>query len=349
MLWPSSTFAAVAASLLLPVGIVIAIEGAPEECFEPRDVAFVDSDFVANGAYWKKRCKVIAHSDVDMVMITMGENRDFFRPNADESWCEMFHSQVAHLWTPNPKEGKWFRPQYQVPQSTHYGGSKPGWLSETTGSKRSVVSFWGSDEYAGGCCGNQEAELDDPQGSKTAAEAGWGIPFSVTTCRRCGTLEHLMGGQQMGAKFWEDVCLNLPSAATMVRITLGSVTDYFKPKTGSLCSMLKANNNHLWSSDGYSWKEPQYSSDPDHLGGSAEGWPRKNIEGDKRKYLTFWGSSTRTGGCCSDTLTGGCSRGKNTANFVNCFNHAMTVEYCREPWVDETIQAQRSSATASAE
>jgi len=88
---------------------------------------------------------------------------------------------------------------------------------------------------------------------------------------------------------------------SIMRLNMGSVTDFFKP--GTSCSfedMLVSNRCHLWaSSPSGPFQQPDYSSS--WLGGSAHNWPRYFVEGDERFTLSFWGSNNDggSGGCCS--------------------------------------------------
>jgi hypothetical protein len=85
------------------------------------------------------------------------------------------------------------------------------------------------------------------------------------------------------------------------------VVDYFKPVDGaSWCVMVASNNQHQWSQTGLdgSWKIPDYHTSKFLSGGSAVDWPTSNVDGDTRKYLSFWGDdrSTQPGGCCSSSF-----------------------------------------------
>ena len=77
---------------------------------------------------------------------------------------------------------------------------------------------------------------------------------------------------------------------------MGDVVDYYKPIDGkNFCEMLQSNKLHQWSSDGLNWVTPTYYTEfhDYHLGGSGVNYPT-----DGRKYLSFWGSNTKLGGCC---------------------------------------------------
>merc|ERR1719487_1177551 len=117
----------------------------------------------------------------------------------------------------------------------------------------------------------------------------------------------------------------------MIRITMGSVVDYYKPMDGaSLCDMLQATDKHSWSPDGRTWVQPDYLNatvgGTEYLGGSAFNWPKEKVAGEVRSYLSFWGSSEKTGGCCSNRLNDDCS----SKSHADCFNKAMRIDYCRD-------------------
>jgi hypothetical protein len=88
----------------------------------------------------------------------------------------------------------------------------------------------------------------------------------------------------------------------IIKVTMGVYTDYFKPIDGiNIQEMLTSNNKHTWAPNLVtSFIAPSYFSNQ-HLGGSAVGWPNNTVIGDTRPYLSFWGSTTHSGGCCSAT------------------------------------------------
>ena len=82
---------------------------------------------------------------------------------------------------------------------------------------------------------------------------------------------------------------------------MGNVVDYFRPTEGnSICDMLTSLNKHQFF-NGKEWVTPSYYNVQQlgHLGGSKENWPKDNVDGDNRKFLSFWGESTTKGGCCA--------------------------------------------------
>lgn len=60
----------------------------------------------------------------------------------------------------------------------------------------------------------------------------------------------------------------------MIKVVMGNVVDYYQPNAvgKTVCSILTAQNNHLWSSNehGPFVAMPFYSS---HLGGCQNEWP----------------------------------------------------------------------------
>ena len=75
------------------------------------------------------------------------------------------------------------------------------------------------------------------------------------------------------------------------------MVDYFRPTPGnSLCDMLASNTKHEFSPDGVTWYTPTYLSS--YMGGSKKSWPKNNVPGDNRNYLSFWGGLAARSGCC---------------------------------------------------
>eukprot|EP00927_Polykrikos_kofoidii_P012647 TRINITY_DN15472_c0_g2_i1.p1 TRINITY_DN15472_c0_g2~~TRINITY_DN15472_c0_g2_i1.p1 ORF type:complete len:561 (-),score=87.19 TRINITY_DN15472_c0_g2_i1:27-1709(-) len=305
--------------------------GKLEDCYDARDLAFVNADFMADTNYWGERCKVLAtRGIIDMIMVSVGEFHDFYKP-ANASWCEMLTSSKRHLWSANPAQvdssGKsvgWFMPSFE-PSSDHLGGS----MNYSGVGYRVWLNFWGSSLFPGGCCSTSQTP-----GNASASDR-WAQPVLVRSCKRCGRLATIQGKQQTTAVFWRGICDAIPSSASSIRISIGNVVDYFKPRANAtFCEMLTSSNMHLWSKDGVRFLEPVYEKSGDLLGGSIEGWPKKRIWGDARSYLTFWGAQKRlvNGGCCSASLIAGCASSKKGSEaFVHCFEQEMKVDYCRIP------------------
>ena len=75
------------------------------------------------------------------------------------------------------------------------------------------------------------------------------------------------------------------------------MVDYFRPTPGnSLCDMLASNTKHEFSPDAVRWYTPLYFSS--YMGGSKTSWPKNNVPGDNRNYLSFWGGLAARSGCC---------------------------------------------------
>lgn len=101
-------------------------------------------------------------------------------------------------------------------------------------------------------------------------------------------------------QFWSSECKNIPNNASSIKVRMGLVTDYFRPSgDNTLCLMLQSSQRHMWSPDGISWVIPAYNALDHQFGGSAYSWPQQYIVGDRRGWLSSWGSSGRNrGGCC---------------------------------------------------
>ena len=111
---------------------------------------------------------------------------------------------------------------------------------------------------------------------------------------------------------WAEKCKAVPSGTAYITVTMGKNVDRFRPIAGSTyCDMLASSNKHqFWNPDPLDgseagWVTPEYyHGGRYHMGGSAYGWPSKNIVGDSRTILPFWGQrggSMQYGACCHDT------------------------------------------------
>ena len=83
--------------------------------------------------------------------------------------------------------------------------------------------------------------------------------------------------------------------------------------------MLQSFDKHEWSPDGgITWYIPEYYDE--HAGASALNWPKNNIEGDDRDYLSFWkGYKNRKeyrGGCCTNGYNNELSWGQPFQIFI---------------------------------
>jgi len=136
------------------------------------------------------------------------------------------------------------------------------------------------------------------------------------TLGECTLLTSVDTHGQANQGFWANQCQSIPASATMVRVNMGSVVDYFKPTPGhSLCQMLQSNTLHQWSPDGESWITPPHYGG--HLGGSQAHWPNNNVDGDQRTYLSFWGTGGASGRCCHASYNDGAA-----------WHQAFTMSYC---------------------
>ena len=64
----------------------------------------------------------------------------------------------------------------------------------------------------------------------------------------------------------------------------------------------------MWSNDLITWRIPLYQPASTYAsgykGGSDPNWPRDNVPGDSRSYLSFWAPAAgNTGACCCDTYS----------------------------------------------
>jgi len=98
-------------------------------------------------------------------------------------------------------------------------------------------------------------------------------PSMASTSPVCTKLVDVSSTTQANKAFWTNHCSQLPTSATMVRVDMGAVKDYFKPKHGvTLCAMLTSSSKHMWSPDGHSWETPYYPNGGAHFGGSEGDW-----------------------------------------------------------------------------
>eukprot|EP00729_Bicosta_minor_P032994 gene32994-biopygen20624 len=103
--------------------------------------------------------------------------------------------------------------------------------------------------------------------------------------------------------YWADKCKIIPPTALFIVVQMGDVTDFFKPVNSetSFCEMLTSNNKHQWSWNGVDWFDVEFNLG--NIGGSAHRWPiDKGLEEDQRTYLSFWGTGSQVGGCCSSSI-----------------------------------------------
>jgi hypothetical protein len=289
-----------------------------DTCYDAVDVAAVGSDLEANRDFWRNRCYMFGR-EIAAIRVTMGANVDYFKPangNSNKAWCSMMQSNQRHLWSNDAIN--WKQPVYvkAIDYSDYLGGSDQTWPVGQGQDEREFISFWGGARVKGGCCSDKNF-WDKNR---------WENRFVLSTCNRCSSFATIPGGIKADKKYWMHLCETdtLPDTATMIRVTVGFVSDYYRPVKGvSICEMLLSHKQHLWSDDGINFTQPRYGTS-DHLGGSEIGWPNTNVVGDQRQTLNYWGSTSLEGGCCSTSLRDECDHGK----IEECFSKPVEVEYC---------------------
>jgi len=167
-----------------------------------------------------------------------------------------------------------------------------------------------------------------PSAAKNATTQDASTPAGVTSIfdvqiERCTPFLNIPGTFLANVEYWKNECKSVPAGATYVKLTMGKVTDYFKPKgPKSICDMLTNPDQHFWSSDGKGWDTPIAASVG--LGGSADGWLSKQSPNDNRDAPSFWGvkaPNAQTGGCCHSNYS---LAGKAWAQ-------SFKMEYCGMP------------------
>ena len=115
------------------------------------------------------------------------------------------------------------------------------------------------------------------------------------------------GTTEANTAFWKSKCSVVPSDTIDIVVVMGSVYDYYRPvpdpsltNQERFCSMLIAHDKHQWSSDGINWRTPERHNVA--FGGSKAQYPRDHIDGDNRKWLSFWGYNRESGGCCQSSF-----------------------------------------------
>jgi hypothetical protein len=106
--------------------------------------------------------------------------------------------------------------------------------------------------------------------------------------------------------YWNEKCKLIPIDATFLMLDMGSVRDFFlRAGRASWCEMLTSETKHYWSPNGLDWDTPKYIENAaHHQGGSKEQWPKNNVDGDERAYLSIWGDDEGgSGGCCTSSYS----------------------------------------------
>lgn len=132
-------------------------------------VAEVAGTTRANDAFWAVQCKKIPSNTLFLVL-DMGAVRDFFKPIAGASYCEMLQSNTKHQW--GGSDGVvWTTPEFCGGSN---GGSAIDWPLKKgrDGDARQYLSFWGTDDdrQTGGCCSTSTTEYN----------RGWGKACTYT-------------------------------------------------------------------------------------------------------------------------------------------------------------------------
>eukprot|EP00729_Bicosta_minor_P032641 gene32641-biopygen1724 len=268
-------------------------------------VASVESTTVANDKYWAEQCTSIPLNALFLVL-KMGDVIDFFKPvNATTTYCDMLQAHDKHQWSPNGVD--WSTPVYDAFDEN--GSSQSDWPKSNSGRKddaRQYLSIWGRDDSRpakGGCCSNSYSDYNSGFGKEFALSYAVSLqPLPLNTGMTL--VADVAGTTIANDTFWAVECQKIPDNTEFLVLDMGAVRDFFKPidATTSYCDMLQAIDKHQWSPNGVDWFAVPFHSDRNngHNGGSYALWPRdKGVEGDARKYLSFWGKDSATGGCCS--------------------------------------------------
>jgi len=247
--------------------------------------------------------------DNTIVEVIMGKVHDYFKPKVQMSWCAFLTARENFLWSPDRCH------DFTEPlrSDKFHGGSAYDWPRKTVvGDNRPYLSFWGSgsSKNSGCCCVDY-----------TCAEKSWNLGFQIglgraeNVTKECGKVDIMTGGfqlwKQIGAKdnttfhSWNhrgcEKIGTIGPTTFMMKIKMGSVTDYYLPKeTMTFCDLLQSTNRFFWTRDLCgAWKLPDYSPKPAHFGGSAPDWPSTVNATDRRFFLPFWGrEKPKSGGCC---------------------------------------------------
>jgi hypothetical protein len=294
----------------LAYGVPLQVAQPPPSGTVATVFATVQTNTHANAEFWTKECQEIPAS-ASYLMLRMGDVHDFFKPVDGASWCEMLVSNTLHQWSMNGID--WKTPAYKSgglsKSGLYLGGSADQWPAfNVDGDPRVLLSLWGSPAAKGGCClttyssGSIGGENNFPQ----AFTFAYGVPLQVAQPPPPGTFATVFAivtaVEQANDAYWTTKCQEIPASASYVMLDMGMVRDFFKPVDGaSWCEMLVSNTLHQWSMNGIDWKTPQSDLTNDLVfnGGSVPGWPKQNMEGDERMFISMWGGENCTGGCCS--------------------------------------------------
>jgi len=112
-------------------------------------VADVPSTDQPTSSYWTPICSERSNVTTRTVLlIVMGENKDYFQPRGPMTFCEFLLTQ-NYKWSAS-KAGPWIVPEY-FGNSAYLGGSAATWPTDG----RRYLPFWGRSadpKETGGCC-----------------------------------------------------------------------------------------------------------------------------------------------------------------------------------------------------
>ena len=242
-----------------------------------------------------------------VVRVTMGEVKDYFKPVAGASLCDMLTSNDKHLWSVNggqpPEDGD------SPPANSslmEMSGQKTSFLQMQDGGRRSkggtvhshrhlhreaprvsLMEMAGSLQSALGALGSRAAgreakEAQEKRHKAAAARKAAALPsFLDESSEMFKLVKHpakAAASTAMRAPNWESHMMKRRPRRSLLQ--QGDVT-------GQQAAQEAA--------DG--WLQPIYEQNPMLkqvlLGGSNKTWP---VEIDSRQYISFWGGDR--GGCC---------------------------------------------------
>jgi hypothetical protein len=296
----------------------------------------------SNDTVWWTSCsaaQTLSGKTNPAIMLTMGSVVDYFRPTANHTLCEMLSSADKHDWS---NDGvTWVTPAHLY---WIMGGSAYEWPKHNVqGDDRDYLSMWGAGTGSAksGCC---HSALDEeawawsrtfdmyvdtppalpppitppsPPSPPITPPSPPSPPLSWTQFAHIGiTTQSIsssayntsLGSQTSNDAVWWTSCSAAQtlsgSTNPAIKLTMGSVVDYFRPMADhTLCEMLSSSQKHDWSNDGVTWVTPAHYYGI--MGGSAYEWPKHNVQGDDRDYLSMWGTGTHPeamSGCCHNAL-----------------------------------------------
>jgi hypothetical protein len=267
----------------------------------------------ATDAYWTEKCTLVPTTAL-YVVVLMGDVQDYFKPTAKKTtWCQMLTSSTDHQWS---NDGSIWRTPTHRDLSGFNGGSANDWpLTNVEGDERSQLSAWGHDTATlgttGGCCSNSYSTSGTVW--RQAFKMAYGVPLQAVQPPPPFTSVFVFvdadGKTILTDDYWAEQCQQIPAATTYLMLEMGDTRDFLKPidDATTWCQMLQSHEKHQWSPNGIEWIAPVYDSETGHNGGSTRYWPKKNVDGDNRHYLPFWGTGVDAavfkGGCCGTSYS----------------------------------------------